>query len=229
VGIPDIMFVHIAMGTIGLASGAAALVYRKGGFGHRVAGTVFLLSMMLMSVSGAALAVLTPAAATFNVVIGGLTFYLVATSWATVMRRPGESGAFEIGALLAALSIAGLGFGAGLVADSSAEGELDRLPALLYFIFGAVAAFAAALDLTVIVRGGVSGAQRIARHLWRMCFALLLAAIAFFIGQGAKVFPDAVRETNVLFAPVIAVIVLMVFWLFRVLLTNWHREATKPD
>jgi hypothetical protein len=225
VSIPDIMFIHIAMGTVGLVSGGAAMIYRKGASRHRVAGTVFFLSMMLMSASGASLAVLTPVAAAFNVVIGGLTFYLVATAWATVIRKEGETGLFEIGALFAVLAVAAVGLGAGLAAVNSTTDDLDRLPAALYFVFASVAALAAVLDITVIVRGGVSGAQRIARHLWRMCFALLLAAVAFFIGQGAKVFPEVVRETNVLVAPPIAVIVLMIYWLIRVLLTKWKGRA----
>jgi len=114
---------------------------------------------------------------------------------------------------------------AGAKAANSATGTIDGVPAFLYFVFGSVAAFAALLDIRVLARRGVSGAQRIARHLWRMCFALLDAAIAFFIGQGAKVFPQAVRETNILFVPVIAIIVLTIFWLIRVLLTNWYART----
>lgn len=226
-GISDIMFVHIAMGAIGLVSGGAALIYRKGAAGHRATGTVFFLSMLSMSASGACLAVLNQVATAFNVVIGVLTFYLVATAWVTVLRKEGETGVFEAGALVVALAVGAGGLIAGVAAANSATGTTDGIPAFLYFIFGLVAAFAALLDIRVLVRRGVSGAQRIARHLWRMCFALLVAAIAFFIGQGAKVFPEAVRETNILFVPVIAVIVLMVFWLIRVLLTNWYRRTGK--
>jgi hypothetical protein len=175
------------------------------------------------------LAVLKPAAAAFNVVIGTLTFYLVATSWATVLRQEGQTGRFEVAALVAVLTIAAGGLALGFVAAGNKTGATeDGIPAFLYFAFGGVAALAAVADATVVLRRGVSGAQRIARHLWRMCFALLIGAIAFFIGQGAKIFPPGVREAKlgslpILAVPVILIVLLMLFWLARVLLTRWYR------
>jgi hypothetical protein len=83
-----------------------------------------------------------------------------------------------------------------------------------YFVFASFAAFAAALDLKVILHGGISGAQRIARHLWRMCFALFFAAAFFFLGQ-QQVLPKFVRGSPILVALALAPLVLMVFWLFR--------------
>ena len=35
-------------------------------------------------------------------------------------------------------------------------------------------------DLRVIRMGGLKGPRRLARHLWRMCFALFIAAASFF-------------------------------------------------
>jgi hypothetical protein len=219
-----VLIFHIAAGSVGLLSGGTALFVRKGAWLHRRAGTVFFTSMLLMSTSGMVVAVLKPAAAALNVVIGVLTFYLVATSWVTVVRGERETGLFEIVALLVALAAGAGGLIAGFAAADSATGGLDGIPAYLYFVFGSVAVLAGLLDVSVLVRGGVSGAQRIARHLWRMCFALFVAAIAFFVGQGAKIFPQAVRETQILVVPVILVLALMLFWLFRVLLTNWYRR-----
>jgi hypothetical protein len=221
---------HITAGSFGLAAGGTALLAAKGARLHRTAGNVFFIAMLLMATSGAALAVLKPAAAGFNVVIGTLTLYLVATSWATVLRKEGETGRFEMAALVAVLAIATGGLALGFMAANSKTGATaDGIPAFLYFVFGGIAALAAAADASVILRRGVSGAQRIARHLWRMCFALLIGAIAFFIGQGAKIFPPAVRETKIVSVPILAVpviliVVLMLFWLMRVLLTGWYRR-----
>jgi putative ABC transport system permease protein len=53
------------------------------------------------------------------------------------------------------------------------------------------------------------------RHLWRMSFALLIAAMSFFLGQ-AKVFPQPVRIYPLLALPVLAVLVTMLYWLWRV-------------
>jgi uncharacterized membrane protein len=224
---------HIAAGGFGLAAGGTALLARKGARLHRTAGNVFFVSMLLMSASGASLAVLKPAAAAFNVVIATLTFYLVATAWATVLREERTVGAFERSAFGAAVAIGAGGLVLGFLAARSASGSTsDGIPAFLYFFFGGAALLAAALDASVILRRGVSGAQRIARHLWRMCFALLIASIAFFIGQGAKVFPLPVREAKIFFLPVLAVpvilvLVMMLFWLVRVLATRWYKGSAQ--
>ncbi len=57
----------------------------------------------------------------------------------------------------------------GLEVANSQTGSKDGYPAGAYFIFGSVALLFAAGDVRMLVRGGISGAQRIARHLWRMC------------------------------------------------------------
>jgi hypothetical protein len=84
--------------------------------------------------------------------------------------------------------------------------------------------FAAAGDLRLILRGGISGVQRIARHLWRMCFALFFASAFFFLGQ-QKVMPAFMHGSPLLFVPAIAPLVLMIFWLFRVRFANRYRSG----
>lgn len=51
-----ILFLHIAGGTVGIISGAVALLSRKGGRSHRIAGTVFLVSMLIMASIGSSAA-----------------------------------------------------------------------------------------------------------------------------------------------------------------------------
>jgi hypothetical protein len=212
---------HVTAGAIGLLSGAAALAFRKGSPPHRAAGNLFLVAILAMSASGAYVALTKPVAASLNGLVAALTLYLAATAWMTVRRKAGEIGLSEYGALLMALATGAAGLAFGWQAATS-EAPKDGIPAAMYYVFAGVALFAAALDVRMIARGGVAGAQRIARHLWRMCFALLIGATAFFIGQ-AKVFPPSVRETQILVAPVIAIVVLMVFWLVRVRFTKWYR------
>jgi hypothetical protein len=48
-----------------------------------------------------------------------------------------------------------------------------------------------------------------------MCFALFIAALSFFIGQ-AKVIPEPFRNRGLLALPVLAVLVTMLYWLWRV-------------
>lgn len=220
-----LMLFHITAGGFGLVSGATALLTRKGAWLHRNAGNVFFIAMTLMALSGGVLAVLKPAAANFNVIVSSVTIYMVATSWMTVVRKEGERGAFEVFALLVALAIAAGAVALGLKAANGPKGL--GAASFLFFGFATVAGLAAIADVTVIMRGGVSGAQRIARHLWRMCVAMFLATLAFFVGQGAKVFPEWVRDTNLLPVPMLVVFALMLFWLWRVLLTNWWRSEPK--
>jgi hypothetical protein len=89
-----------------------------------------------------------------------------------------------------------------------------------------VAALAAAGDLRLILRRGILGAQRITRHLWRMCFALFIAAGSFFLGQ-QQVFPASVRGSPFLFVPVLAILALMIFWLCRVRFTSIYKKSVR--
>jgi hypothetical protein len=76
----------------------------------------------------------------------------------------------------------------------------------------------------MLVRGGVFfGAQRIVRHLWRMCFALFIAAGSFFLGQ-QRVFPASWRGAKVWFVLAFLPLLLMIFWLVRVWLTNAYKQ-----
>ena len=209
-------FIHIGGGTVALGAGAAALLFRKGGRAHAKAGTWFLAAMLVLFVSGAGMAA---ALALWNVALGALFgIYLVATSWAAARRRDGRAGRFELTALLAAAAIAILDLLLGLLATSSASGRLFGYPPGPYYGFAAIAALAAALDLNFILRRPVTLARRLARHLWRMCAALLFTAFSFFVGQ-QKIMPAAWHGAFWLWLPPLAVLAAMIFWLVRVRLS----------
>jgi hypothetical protein len=86
----------------------------------------------------------------------------------------------------------------------------------MFYIFGSVALLAALLDLNMIIRGGISGAHRIARHLWRMCYALLGAVLSFVANTSDK-WPNFI-DANL---PIYLLIVIIFYWLIRVLFTKW--------
>jgi len=202
--------IHIAGGGIALVAGAAALVLAKGSRLHARAGTWFFGAMLTMAGTGAVIAALKPER--ISAVVGVLTCYLVATSWMTARRRDGRAGRFELVALAVALGCAIVQLRFGFMAMAS--GRLDSLPPQPAFVFAFVAALAAALDLNFIL-GGLSNAQRIARHLWRMCAALLIAAMSFFLGQ-QKVMPAGWQGSPLLFLPPLGVLAAMIFWQIRV-------------
>lgn len=208
-----IMVVHILGGSIALLSGAGALTLRKGGRWHARAGTAFFAAMLVLTLTGSLIAALKPERAT--AVIGIITCYLVATSWWTARHRDGKAGRFEVAALavIAACALAELGFG--LIAMNSPRGRIDFLPWQPMFVFAALAGLAAALDLSFILRRQLSGAQRIGRHLWRMCAAMLIATTSFFQGQQDN-FPEAWQGSAIWYLPALAVLAAMLFWIFRV-------------
>ena len=108
--------------------------------------------------------------------------------------------------------------------DSRGIFPRPRRPCTVY-VFAIVGAIAAAGDLKMILRGGLSGTARIARHLWRMSAALTIASGSFFLGQ-QRIMPAFMRGSPWLFAPAVAPLLLMVFWLIRVrLMTRFKRPG----
>jgi predicted membrane protein DUF2306 len=221
-----ILIVHVGAAAIALLSGAAALSFRKGERPHRIAGNVFFVSMLLMAGIGASVSPFLPQPQWGSTLAGVLTCYLVATSWVTVRRKEGCVGRFETGALFVVVGVAIAEVTLGLRAAHSSNGFLYGAPMQAYFVFGSLAALAAGLDLNAILRRGLSGAHRIARHLWRMCTALLIAAFSFFLGQ-QQVFPASIRGSSLLFVPEIVVLCLLIFWLARVLFTRAFKDTAE--
>jgi len=219
-----ILVLHISAGIIAILSGAVALSFRKGSPRHALAGKVFVISMLTMAAGAVYLAVLKHQ--NNNVGGGVLTFYLVATAWVTAKRRDGETSIFDWVALLIPLWSGIGGWINALEAVHSPTGSKYGVPAGMHFFLGSVMLLAAAGDVRMLLRGGVFGAQRIVRHLWRMCFGLFIAAGSFFLGQGSKVFPAFILKTNILFIPAILPLMLLIFWLFRVRFTDAYTRRS---
>ncbi len=205
---------HVCSATVAMLSGFMAMALRKGSGLHGAAGTVFFVSLLSASGAGAYIAAfLHPSSG--NVMGSTLTFYLVATAWVAARRRDGKAGIFDLGALLFVLAIVSAGATWGIQAAISPTGSKDGYAPGFYFVFGSIALLFAASDVRMVVRGGVFGVQRIARHLWRMSTALLFAALSFYPGQG-RLFPKWLRETNLPYVPHVLLIGAMLFWLYRV-------------
>ena len=210
--------IHVVAGSLGLLSGYVALYVTKGAPLHRRAGTAFAYAMLVMCAGGFAMAVGRGVAPAINVPAALLTAYLVITSLTTVRPLPAADGRLarrlDAGLMLVALAVGltSLVFGAQAVA---AGGTRNGMPAFPFFMFGVVGALAAAGDVRVLRSGALTGAPRLARHLWRMSFALFIAAMSFFLGQ-AKVIPKPIRIMPLLAAPPLAVLVAMFYWLWRV-------------
>lgn len=208
---------HIGGGCIGLVSGAISMSVRKGAWLHRTAGNVFVVSMLVMGTLAAVTAPLVPERG--NIVGGVFTVYLVLTAWATMRRPVNTAGWFEAGAGVAALCIAAGAYWVGWLGTHSPNGLLDGQPTQSAYVLAGVALLAAALDLRMAWRGGLPATPRLVRHIWRMCTALFMASGSFFLGQ-QQVFPAMVQGSPLLLAPVLAPLMMMIFWQFRVRMTR---------
>ena len=227
-----ILFLHICAGTLGLLSGTVAIFFRKGSRGHVLAGRVFVVSMLTMAVGAVYLGVVKHQPN--NIGGGFLTFYLIGTAWLTVRRRDCETSRLDWVWLLIPLTIGATGWANGLDALRSGTGEKYGVPAGMHIFMGSVCLLAAAGDVRMLLRGGVSGTKRISRHLWRMCFGLFIAAGSFFLGPSnrplrllsnvgiGRHLPPALFSTSLYLVLTLFPLILLIFWLARVRFKNAH-------
>jgi uncharacterized membrane protein len=209
--------IHIIAGSLGIIFGFVALYAAKGAKLHRKSGMLFVYTLTTMALMGATMAAVWGRDPASNIPVGLLTAYLVITGLTAV--RPPSSGMrqLDLGLMLVALAVGLEFFTSGLVAVESPGHMLSGNP-VPFFIFGSIALLASVGDIRLIRSGGsraVRGAPRLARHLWRMCTALLIAAFSFFLGQ-AKVIPKPIRIPSLLVIPPLVVLVAMLYWLWRV-------------
>jgi uncharacterized membrane protein len=217
-----ILLCHICAGTTGVLSGFVAVSLRKGSRSHRLAGNVFFIAMLCLGASGACLGFLRSQPT--NVLAGILTCYLVATAWMTARRGEEGTRIFDFGALSVALAVGAGYLIYGLGAANSPTGSRDGVPAGMLFVMGSVALLGALGDARMLARGAVSGSQRIGRHLWRMCFALFIAAASVFMAR-QRLFPAILRQTGTLYLLSFLPLILMIFWLIRVRVTKAYKKA----
>ena len=210
-----ILVIHICAGTLGMLSGVAAMSFRKGSRRHGLAGNVFFVAMLVMGLSAAYLG---------NVFGGLFACYMVTTGWLTARRRSGETSVLDWAALVFALAFGVLTLIKGIEVAQTPTGSLKGVPAGMFFFLGSIALLAAAGDVRMLVRGGVFGRQRIARHLWRMCFGLFIAT-GSFLGQ-KRVFP-LLGGPKIMFLAGIPLL-LMIFWLIRVRFKNVYKTKSIP-
>ncbi|MDZ4812791.1 MAG: hypothetical protein SGI99_09300 [Pseudomonadota bacterium] len=207
---------HILAGVLALISGAVAMTATKGGKLHRRSGRVFVIAMLAMASIAVLMAgVLRPDRV--NLIAGSLTFYLVSTGMLTVRRPAEKARRLMTGFMLLALAGGAHALTLGFEALNSAAGTMQGIPPQPLFMFAVVGLLGGLLDARLLWAGSIQGAHRLARHLWRMSFAMWIATASFFLGQ-AKFFPEPIRKSGLLAVPVLLVLVFLLFWMVRVLI-----------
>lgn len=221
-----VLLLHICAGVLGFLSGGITIALRKGSPRHALAGDVFVVSMLTMCTTGIFMAIMKSQPS--NVLAGTFTFYLVGTAWATARRQEGQTGILEWSGLLLGLGALAGYLTFGVLALESPRGMKAGIPAGMYFFLGSVALLAAVGDVRMLVRDGISGAQRLMRHLWRMCFGWFIAAGSIFLAR-QHLFPAILRKTGVLLLLSFLPLIMMVFWLIRVRVTSAYTRKAAPQ
>lgn len=204
--------VHVLAGMIALIVGYVALFAAKGARLHKRTGRIFVYAMIVMGLLGSLLAVIHPMGHPTNIVAGLVTFYLVSTGMLSAQKtwRPGRIDvAIAVLAFLLALAAFNVGMG----------GTAGASPSI---VFGTVALLGGIGDVRVIRNGGIQGRRRIARHVWRMCLGMVVAAGSFFLGPRGRV-PGFMYYPSLLPIPVLVPVAMMVFWIARLRLKKSFR------
>ena len=214
------------------------MFFRKGSARHVLAGRVFVASMLVMAAGAFYLGISRHQPG--NAGGGIFTFYLILTAWLTARRADSETSKLDWAALLIPLALGTLSWMNGVQVVRSGASSQAGVPVGMILFMGSVQLLAAAGDIRMLVRGGLFGTQRIARHLWRMCFGLFIASGSFFLGGNNRPFrllsavkvgqhlPRVLFSTSLYLVLTILPLVLLIFWLVRVRFTNAYKSKAIP-
>ena len=223
---------HVGTGLTALAAGFLALALRKGGKWHRVSGRVFVVAMIATGITATAIS-LYEGKESFA---GGLvTAYLVFTAYTTVKPLPGARRQVDIALMVMAFVFASLGYVRAVDALGRPGSQVEGVPAGMMFFMTTIVMLAAIGDARMVLAGGITGARRLARHLWRMCFGLFIASGSFLIGQ-MKFIPEPIRIGPLLILLGVSPLVMLLYWMWRVrlrqnlrgMMTATPIEARRP-
>jgi hypothetical protein len=205
---------HFAAGLVSIVAGGVALSAAKGGPLHKQSGLIFTWGMIMLGLTAAGIGMYENVPS--QVAAGLIAAYLVFTAMTTVKPLPGVGQRFHVVLMVLAFAYA---------MASLYEGVTEWLdPAIKVvgrprvgppLIFGTVILLAAIGDLRAIRAGGLQGSRRLARHLWRMCFALFVATGSFFLGQ-MKFIPAPVRIVPLLLVVAFTPVIFLFYWMWRV-------------
>lgn len=218
-----VLALHIVSGTLGILTGATALSLRKGSRWHGLTGRVFVVAMLSPAVTGIGMAIVK--AQPGNILGGSLTAYLVSTAWWTARHREVRIGMFSWAAAIFGSAIAATALTLAVEAARSPTGMAYAYRPGPYILLGSVGLLAAVGDARLLVRRALSNTQRLARHLWRMCFALFIGTVSIFLSR-PYLFPVFMRTSGALYVLTFFPLLLMIFWLFRVRLAKAYRNKT---
>lgn len=188
-GAAIILYAHILGGFIGLIAGVVASLSKKGSTMHRGVGRVFFAAMLVCYVIGALVAPFLSDGQRPNFVAAVLALYLLISGVDAARKRPYTVGYRNVIGLFVSLGIAVMGATFVYMGYQSDTGTVDGSPPQAFILFILAGMLALAGEVRVIIKKSLPNADRIARHLWRMCFSFFIASGSLFFGQ-AQFFPE---------------------------------------
>jgi hypothetical protein len=212
-----LLAIHVSAGGLAIILGGVALAAPKGRPVHRRAGRLFVYAMLTMGMTGSTLA-LRQSLTNANVMGGLMSAYFVVTALTTVQPVTAWTRRLNAVALAVALGLAAVDVTLGFQALATPTHSLQGVPFFMLFFITTLLALAAVGDIRLMLGGPRKGAQRLARHLWRMCFALFIAAGSFFSirARVARILPDPFTTAPMRALPILLVFIAMFYWLWRV-------------
>jgi hypothetical protein len=216
-----LLSIHIAAGALAVVLGFTALFVKKGGNTHRRSGLLFVYAMLVMGTTASILEFVRSAGVT-NVVAAVLAMYFVGTALTTVRPASRWTRVINVAALTVAIGLAFAAIVGGVKAVNSpglsSGGVPFRTIGVMSFVLATALLLAAAGDLRIMRSGMPRGGPRLARHLWRMCFALFIAAGSFFSirERVAKILPEPFTSGPMRALPILLLFGAMFYWLWRV-------------
>ena len=202
-----VWLVHFPTGSLAILAAIAAFYYPKGSLQHKKAGRLFTVTMLIMLISGGIAGALKGSAE--NVFLAALVSYTVFTAWLTIRHHQPVIGILEYLALTYII-IFGL---AALFANS--EWEMVREPGVL--TFNAIMAFIFIVgDIRNILLKGMNQTHQLARHVWRISFSLIWAALSFS-DKIIKILDSTIDQMPFVAAlPACLIVCIMFYWLVRI-------------
>ena len=199
---------HFHVGCAAVVAGFAALASRKGEATHRAAGKIFLLAMLVLTLSGLWMSI--SREILFTVFLSAIALHAFVTGWAaaalqhriarTITQASGFSaGAITTGAILGGLKAAG-----------TTGGVLNGLPPAAFYLIAGIGCLLCYYDLVFCLTRTPSE---------RLGFSFFLATGIFFFGNN-HVLPAALRTPLFLSMPVVGVVICTFYHALRTRLSR---------
>lgn len=205
---------HFTAGLASIVAGAIAIAVAKGSRLHRQSGMVFTWGMIFLGLSAAGIGAYERVPS--QVFAGLIAVYLVVTGTTTVRPLLGIGRRTEGALMVLALAFAATSLYGGVNEWRDPLVKVVGRPRVgPPLIIGTIVLLAAIGDWRALRAGGLKGSRRLARHLWRMSFALFVATGSFFLGQ-MKIIPPPVRVVPVLLVLAFAPLPVLFYWMWRV-------------